>query len=93
MKKDTIEHYRKILEILEKRIETKDRTYGTSYLNKTDSFMIHRLEGEIYEMKVELYAQNISYNNLIDEACDVAIIALLIANKARLAKQEMEDFE
>lgn len=87
--KDNVEHYRKILELLEKRLEIKHGIYGSSYVGKTESFMLHRLEGEIYELKKELYSQEYNYDKIIDEACDVAIVALLIGNQARLKKEEL----
>jgi hypothetical protein len=76
-----ITDYDNIIAALKTRILEKHEKYGLSYLDKTCTFewlLTTRLEGEL----VELYkALTWEKDNIVNEALDVAICALLIADK------------
>ena len=75
--------YDKILERLKERLLQKHKQYGLSYLDRDYDWLRHRLQGELDEMDDELFSPYLSGKNIIAEALDVAIVALLIADKKR----------
>ena len=85
-----MKNYRPILQSLEKRILEKHEKYGVSYLNKscTLNWLFNtRLLGEISELGMVLFTEKMDEEkkteSIVDEALDVAIVALLIADKKR----------
>ena len=70
--------YTNVFRHLIERLWIKHRKYGTSYQERTDQWMLSRLWGEYVELKNELEF-SIHYR-IIEEALDVAIVALLIAD-------------
>lgn len=85
------EAYDMILSKLKERILQKHAKYGLSYLDPHCTYhwlLNHRLEGELRELRdaLEGWEKLCGYRatapmNVIDEALDVAICALLIADK------------
>jgi len=75
--------YHPILELLCQRISEKHREYGTSYLSRDYVWLRKRLLGEVDQLSAELFSPRLSGKNTIDEALDVAVYALLIADKKR----------
>jgi hypothetical protein len=80
--------YDEILKLLKERILEKHEQYGLSYLEETFGWLKHRLTGEIQEMDGELFSPHLSGDNAIIESLDVAVCALLIADKKRREKSE-----
>jgi hypothetical protein len=81
-----ITDYDDILAALKTRILAKHEKYGLSYLDESCTFewlLKVRLEGELVELYKALVWEQ---DNIINEALDVAICALLIADKQ--AKEE-----
>ena len=75
------ENYDTILASLKERLLEKHEKYGTSYLHPHITYhwlLNRRLEGELMELRDAL---NYNEDKVIEEALDVAICALLIADK------------
>jgi len=72
-------HYRPILFKLEERILLKHGLHGVSYLERDYDWMLHRLFGELMEFL---------RNPTMEEALDVTICAVLIADKKRREAEE-----
>ena len=83
-----MDEYKEILKLLNIRLEQKHKQYGVTYLDNTYKWLRRRLRGELVELDDELHPGYISMSNIQTEAIDVAICALLIADKAR---REIED--
>jgi hypothetical protein len=75
--------YGPILEMLCERITEKHEQYGTSYLNRDYEWLHRRMMIEVGELDAELFSPHLSGENTIKECLDVAICALLIADKRR----------
>lgn len=75
--------YGPILEMLCERITEKHKQYGTSYLGKDYEFLHKRLMAEVEELSAEMFSSHLSGEDIIKECLDVAICALLIADKRR----------
>jgi len=81
-------HYDDILNKLRERIIQKHEEYGTSYLDRPFRWLRNRLQGELNEMDGELFSIHLSGENAITEALDVAVCALLIADKKNREEAE-----
>ena len=81
--------YAPILKLLCERIEEKYKEYGTSYLGKDYKFLHKRMMGEVDEFSAEMFSSHLSGENVINEGLDVAICALLIADKRRREENEV----
>lgn len=80
---DPLRHYEPVLELLKDRLTDKHEQYGVSYLERDYEWLWKRLDGELLELQGELFSVHLSGHNVITEALDVAIMALLIADKRR----------
>ena len=80
--------YKEILKLLNIRLEQKHKQYGVTYLDRTYKWLRRRLRGELVELDDELHPGYISMSDIQTEAIDVAICALLIADKARREIEE-----
>jgi NTP pyrophosphatase (non-canonical NTP hydrolase) len=79
--------YKPELQKLKTRILEKHERYGTSYRHRSEQWMWSRLLGEVCELDAEIHSIVSLSENIENEALDVAIVALLIADNARLAKE------
>ena len=80
-----IEHYKDVLEQLKQRIEFNHKRYGVSYLDESFGWLYKRLEGELKELYIEISCfmeGESNFGKIRDEAIDVAIVGLLIADYA-----------
>lgn len=85
-----MDEYKEILELLNIRLEQKHKQYGITYLDKSYKWLRRRLRGELVELDDELSPDYLSMSNIETEAIDVAICALLIADKARREREMSE---
>lgn len=69
--------YKDVLEMLDSRLEAKHEQYGTSYKEAGPYYMFVRLLQELQELEDVILSGT---GVVIDEALDVAICALLIAD-------------
>jgi len=72
--------YKNVLNKLKERLALKHEQYGISYQDKSLNWMRERMEGEIKELDKILYSVFASNIWKINEALDIAICALLIAD-------------
>ena len=80
------EQYGEILEVLKERIVFNHKRYGMSYLNRSLAWLCKRLDGEVAELKWEIrgyFESCCNHDAMMLEALDVAIVAILIADRAR----------
>ena len=75
--------YGPIIELLCERITEKHKQYGTSYLGRDFKWLHKRMMGEVDELSAEMFSPHLSGDGIIKECLDVAICALLIADKKR----------
>ncbi len=87
--KDMSENYEDVLKYLKTRIDYNHERYGQSYLEKAYYWMFKRLMGEVVELEQAFGTRYpIDLVAVANEACDVAIVALLIADKAMKGHRE-----
>jgi len=78
-----VDEYKEVLQLLQNRLEQKHEQYGLTYLDNTFKWLRIRLRGELVELDDELDPDYVSMSDVQTEALDVAICALLIADKKR----------
>jgi len=78
-----LKEYEEILTLLKERLKEKHQQYGYSYIDRTQKWMRKRLQGELNELDGSLFSNHLSGEGIVTEALDVAICALLIADKER----------
>ncbi len=85
--------YGPVLKLLNERLEMKHEQYGTSYLGRDFEWLHKRMMVEVDELSAELFSIHLSGHGTIREALDVAICALLIADKKRRKQNMITMFE
>ena len=78
-----VDEYKEVLQLLQERLDLKHKQYGQTYLDRDFPWLRRRLNGEIVELDDALFSDYFSGVSAVDEALDVAICALLIADKKR----------
>ena len=72
--------YIEAIELLLRRLTEKDKIYGSSYKTSSLEWLFTRLNDEVYELNDAIFEGYASRKDIINEALDVAICALLIVD-------------